>query len=224
MNNMVEKEPLQALAEKHVKSAELSKLLCTLPDKSNSPANQTVMSGGGSRRGGRQMQQQQEVDVSKASPKQLREQAAFLRRNPDMVRKTQPAMAHMSNQEILDAAKQLEDLANNPSAMKEFQDSWGKMSTEERDMMQNITPEQREQLKNLTPEQKEQIKNITPDQRKEMMKMAQMPANQKKNLQVFQEGLQNGIDEKWITSVTALLKKNPEIFKTMSKVRTFLCS
>lgn len=221
MNNMVEKEPLQALAEKHVKSTELLKLLSTLPDKAGS-ANQSVMigstGGGSSRRGGmRQQYQQQEVDVSKASPKQLREQAAFLRRNPDMVRKTQPAMAHMSNQEILEAAQQLEELANNPNMMKEFQESWGAMTDEQKEMMKNITPEQREQLKNLTPEQKEQLKNITPEQKKEMMKMAHMPDKQRKNLQVFQDGLQNGIDEKWITAVTALLKKNPEIFKTMGK-------
>lgn len=221
MNNMIEKETLITLAEKHIKTNQISKLLSTLQDKSSSAANNMNMNNTSKRSGVKMVKKEQELDMSKATPRQLLEQAAFLRKNPDLVRKSQPSMAHMSNEEIIDAAKQLEDLANNPNMMKEFKESWTKMSDEEKDMLKNITPEQREQIKNLTPEQREQLKNITPEQKKEMMKMAHMNPNNKKNLLTFQEGITNGINDKWITATTTLIKQCPEVFKTMLKVNIF---
>lgn len=217
MNKLSNQEDLVVLAEKHVEKSEIKSLLSTLPDKSNTPGAMMQMQQ--SRGGGKakRVQKEEEIDLSKASPSQLRLQAQYLRKNPNLVRKQQPSMAHMSDAEILEAAEQLEQLANNPASMKEFKENWGSLSAEEREMMKNITPEQREQIRNLTPEQKEQIKNISPAQKKEMMKLAHMSPNDKKNLQIFQEGIQGVIDEKWINAVMELLKNKPEIFKTMFK-------
>ncbi len=101
--------------------------------------------------------------------------------------------------------------------LKEFKDNWGKLSEEEKEMMKNITPEQREQIKNLTPEQKEMMKNITPEQKKDMMKLAHMSSADKKNLQIFQEGITGSMDQKWVDAVVSLLKNKPDVFKTMFK-------
>ena len=217
MGKLVEKEPLVALAEKHVKSTEISKLLSTLPDKGGA-APVVASSSSGRRQGVRQVAREEEIDMTKATPKQLREQASFLRKYPDMARRQQPALAHMTNAELIEAAEQLEELADNPNKMNEFKETYSKMSPEEKEMMKNITPEQREQMKNLTPEQREMMKNITPEQKKEMMKLAHMSPTDKKHLTTFQEGMTGSIDGKWITSVIALLKTNPQVFKTLSKV------
>ena len=224
MGKLVEKEPLVELAEKHVKPSEIAKLLSTLPDKGG--AAPVVSSSSGRRQGSRQAVREEEVDMTKATPKQLREQANFLRKYPDMARRQQPALAHMSNAELIEAAQQLEELADNPNKMNEFKEAMSKMSPEEKEMMKNMSPEQREQVKNLTPEQKEMMKNITPEQKKERMKLAHMSPKDKKHLTVFQEGMTGNIDSKWITSVIALLKSNPQVFKTLStvsKYTLFLC-
>lgn len=223
MNNLTEKDALVALANQHIQRSEVSSLLSTLHEKPTSNGNMQANMGG-RRSGMRTVMKEQEMDITKASPKQLREQAAFLRKNPALVRKQQPQMAHMTDAEIIEAANQLEEMANNPSMMKEFKENWSKLSAEERESLRTLTPEQREQIKNLTPEQREQMKNLTQEQRSELMKLAHMSPAEKKHLQTFQEGLTKGISDAWIDAVIALMKAHPQVFKTIVKVHASLVS
>jgi hypothetical protein len=77
--------------------------------------------------------------MANADPATLRAQAQALRSmDPNMVRRSNPAMANFTDQQIKDAATQMEQMADNPAMMK--------MAAEQ---MKNMTPQQIEEMKRM---------------------------------------------------------------------------
>jgi hypothetical protein len=74
--------------------------------------------------------------LSKMSPEQLKYQAACIRKNPSAFRASQPALFHMTDTQILQAATQMEMMAANPSAFQAMQEQ-----------VKNMTPDQMERLR-----------------------------------------------------------------------------
>eukprot|EP01038_Epipyxis_sp_PR26KG_P011909 gene11909-15933_t len=71
------------------------------------------------------------------TPDQLRQNAAMMRRDPAMVRRSQPAFANMTDEQIKQYADQLEQAAADPAMMKEVE-RMAKLSSEDRTDLQNI--------------------------------------------------------------------------------------
>ena len=73
--------------------------------------------------------------MQRATPEQLRQQARMFRQDPDMVRRSSPQLAHMTNAELLASADQMEMMATNPDMLREAIETMERMTPEEREMV-----------------------------------------------------------------------------------------
>jgi hypothetical protein len=76
-------------------------------------------------------------NLGNMNPDQLRQQARMMRTmDPNYIRQTNPQLAHMSDEQIRDAANQMEMMANNPQMMKQAADQIRNMDPAELQRMQ----------------------------------------------------------------------------------------
>jgi hypothetical protein len=112
IDSIVEKPALVRLVKEHVSPEEIEPLLTTPASvKAEAAANATTSSSGnaGGAGGKKKLVQKTQFDANQTpSPDQLRQQAAFMRKNPGMVRKSQAALAHLTDEQIRQYADQLE--------------------------------------------------------------------------------------------------------------------
>ena len=77
--------------------------------------------------------------LANMSPEQLRQQARMMRSmDPASIRRMNPQLAHMTDQQIKMAADQMEMMANNPQMVKMASEKMKNMSPEEHQQMQNM--------------------------------------------------------------------------------------
>lgn len=139
LETLIEKPSLVRLVKEHVALAEVEMLLSSpIGTATAAPAPPTSSSR---KRGQVQQQQQQQPTFTKASgtptPAQMREQAAFIRKNPDLLRRAQPAFANLTDEQVRQYADQLEQAANDPAMLKEVE-RMSKMTDSERTLLQSI--------------------------------------------------------------------------------------
>ena len=73
--------------------------------------------------------------IDKLSPDQMRQNAAMMRKDPGLVRKSNPALANYTNEQIKELADQLEKMAENPEMVKQAE-QFMKMSPKDREVFQ----------------------------------------------------------------------------------------
>jgi hypothetical protein len=73
--------------------------------------------------------------LSKMTPEEFRAQAAYIRKNPNAYRASQPAMSGLTDAQIFETASQMELLASNPSAFQAM-----------KVRVKNLSPEEKERL------------------------------------------------------------------------------
>lgn len=98
MESLVEKQSLIDLAKEHIQASELDKLLAEItpaapPKSTNSKSAYNIPD-----------------NFATPTPEQLRTQAAMIRKNPDLVRKSQPMFAKMTDDQIRAYADQIEQV------------------------------------------------------------------------------------------------------------------
>lgn len=99
METLVEKQSLIELAQEHIQLSELNKLLV---DSTPAPVTKTPTV---------KMNAYNTPDnFSSPTPEQLRTQASMIRKNPDLVRRSQPMFANMSDDQIRAYADQIEQV------------------------------------------------------------------------------------------------------------------
>lgn len=122
LENIVEKPALVNFVSEYVKIAEVETLLA-VPESSSKAASATG-SGSGLSTGKAKKDKDREREVKKQnmqgvqghggqhvpSPEQMRQQAAIMRKDPDLVRRQNPALANFTNQQIIDYANQMEQV------------------------------------------------------------------------------------------------------------------
>eukprot|EP00939_MAST-03C_sp_MAST-3C-sp1_P004989 g4989.t1 len=90
--------------------------------------------------------------MSNMTPEQIKQQASAMKRNPSLVRQSNPHMAHMTNSQIIEAAEQMEALAGKTN-LKEMAEKMKNMTPEQMksamDMMKNMTPEQMKMARDM---------------------------------------------------------------------------
>ena len=110
MEKLVEKPALLKLVQEHVSPGEVEQLLRVVPTPSaEKPAAKTSSKSKNSN---------SSANPPMPSPAQLRQQAAMIRKNPDLVRRSQPAFSKMTDAEIRQYADQLEQAASDPQVSR----------------------------------------------------------------------------------------------------------
>lgn len=128
LEKLVEKPGLITFVSEHVKQSEIDSLLKI--SSQDQPATKT---------GNMKTKKvaSKESNVPTPTPAQMREQADLMRKNPDMVRRSNPAFSKMTNQQIHAYADQLEQASKDPEAMKEIE-KMTQMKPKDRDKLQFI--------------------------------------------------------------------------------------
>jgi hypothetical protein len=142
LENVVEKNNLLWLVKQHVQPSEIEVLLTNNPP-SVQPTHVEVPAGGA--KGGTGVKRKLQSKKSDPSPfngqtptpQQLKEQASMMRKNPDLVRRSNPAFLKMSNAQIIAYADHIEKAASDPAMMKEIE-KMSKLSSTERDQIQSL--------------------------------------------------------------------------------------
>ena len=129
----VEKRELRDLVLEHVKPGRVEGILSGSEQK-EVPAAAPAAAAAPS-----QSAAQRKQAAEALTPDKLRYQAQVMRRDPDYARRSNPALAKMSDAEILQYANQSEGLANDPAKFK----AW-------KDQMISMTPEQIAQAEKLS--------------------------------------------------------------------------
>jgi len=155
-SSVVEKRDLILLVEKNVSTAKeardiLSSSTTSPKPKPKAASNLPHMNT-----------QKAYEQMSRMNPTQLKYQATAMRRDPSLVRRSNPQLAGKTDAEIRQMADQLEMMAKNPEMFKRMQETMKNMTPEQmkaaQDMMNNMTPEQRktaqEQYRNSTSSSK----------------------------------------------------------------------
>lgn len=128
LDSIVEKANLVKLVKEHVKPAEVESLL------SSSPTAATPTSSSAKKRA---PAQKYDFKTPTPTPAQMREQAAWIRKNPHLLRQSQAAFANLSDAQIMQYADQLEQTANDPNMLKEVE-RMASLSPEDRTVFQTI--------------------------------------------------------------------------------------
>lgn len=147
LENIVEKPQLLKLVKKHVVTSEIETLLTnsssletntdTIAESHNAKSSSSLKKQKATSSSGPKVTPAGLEAFMKPSPEQLRHQATMMRNNPDLVRKSSPHFAKMTNQQITQYADQLEKAASDPTMMKEIE-SMAKLTPTERDQLQSI--------------------------------------------------------------------------------------
>lgn len=110
VDSIVEKPALVRLVKEHVQPEEIEALLKT-PASAKLEAKEAASSSGNSSSSGNMKNKkvkQTFEGLPTPTPEQLRQQASMMRKNPGLVRKSQPAFAHLTDEQIRQYADQLE--------------------------------------------------------------------------------------------------------------------
>jgi hypothetical protein len=135
LENIVERPALIKFVSEHIQPAEVDKLLAT-PESSSKA--QTTRTDSGTRTSSEpKKQKKKEVLPPMPSPEQMRQQAIMMRKNPDMVRRSNAALAGYSDAQIIEYADQLEKAAKDPDMLKEIM-KVSRLSTDDRERLQKF--------------------------------------------------------------------------------------
>jgi hypothetical protein len=104
LENIVEKPALVKLVEDNVLPSEVESLLGS---SSSNSSNQAIDSSG-KKSTSTKKKQTAASTMPAVSPEQLRQQAAAMRKDPSIVRRSQPSLAHMTDDQIRQYADQLD--------------------------------------------------------------------------------------------------------------------
>ena len=99
METLVEKQSLIELAQEHIQLSELSKLVA---DSTPAPVTKTSTAKSNA--------YNVPDNFASPTPEQLRTQASMIRKNPELVRRSQPMFANMSDDQIRAYADQIEQV------------------------------------------------------------------------------------------------------------------
>jgi flagellar biosynthesis regulator FlbT len=170
--NLIDKSELVELCQSFINNDEIEPLLKSAKGSSSKKkegekkkTNQHSKSSSASQNSSLNFEMDQ---LSKMSPEQLKYQASCIRKDPSAFRASQPALFHLTDTQILQAASQMEMMASNPSAFQAMQEQ-----------VKNMTPEQRERLQQAhttTAEGAGRSRNV----REEAEKYAEMSPEQMK--------------------------------------------
>lgn len=139
LDKVVERNNLLWLVKNHVNPSEIDVLLTNNPP-SVQPTQMEIpgsSSRGQSKRKVPTTQRNAPQPGQVPSPQQLKEQAKLMRKNPELVRQSNPMFSKMTNQQIIAYADQLDKAASDPNMMKEIE-KMSTMSSHERDQIQFI--------------------------------------------------------------------------------------
>ena len=125
LENMVERPALIKFVSEHIQPSEVDKLLATPESSSKAQAPRT------------EPKKKKEVLPPMPSPDQMRQQAIMMRKNPEMVRRSNAALAGFSDAQIFEYADQLEKAAKDPEMLKEIM-KVSRLSTDDRDRLQKF--------------------------------------------------------------------------------------
>eukprot|EP00588_Corethron_pennatum_P001140 CAMPEP_0194291108 /NCGR_PEP_ID=MMETSP0169-20130528/42732_1 /TAXON_ID=218684 /ORGANISM="Corethron pennatum, Strain L29A3" /LENGTH=463 /DNA_ID=CAMNT_0039038891 /DNA_START=56 /DNA_END=1444 /DNA_ORIENTATION=+ len=126
----IEKGEVRALVRKIANDAEISKIL-SLRSAGLTAATVSGTSNGGLAPPTRQNVRNSANQFSKMSPDQILAQAQMMRSDPGAVRRTNPAMAGLTDAQIQSAADQMEMMARDPEMMKQVVGQMESMSDED---------------------------------------------------------------------------------------------
>jgi len=153
-------------------------------------------------------------DFSKLTPAQLKYQAACMRNNPDMVRRSNPHLSALTNEQLREAAKHMEMMADNPE-----------MRQKTAEVMSNMTPDQlkkmQEMQSKLTPEQMGAMKiasqggTLTDAQMDSLISLLKTNGDVLKDL--AKAYMPNASDEQIESQIKALQGANPAHLKMALK-------
>lgn len=140
LENVVEKSNLLWLAKQHVLPSEIEVLLTNNPPSMQPTQVEVPATGSKGGTGVKRKLQMKKSDATSfngqtPTPQQLREQASMMRKNPDLVRRSNPAFLKMSNAQIIAYADHIEKAASDPAMMKEIE-KMSKLTNSERDQVQ----------------------------------------------------------------------------------------
>lgn len=151
--------------------------------------------------------------LANMSPEQLKYQAAMIRQNPSAFRASQPALRNMTDEQILQAAAQMEMMASNPTAFQAM-----------KDQVKNMSPEQMERLRQSHAASGQNLRqeaadygNLTPDQmryRAECMRKHPeiVRASNPMMASLTDDQIRAAADQ-----MEALAQSNPDFMKNMSE-------
>ncbi len=113
-------EVLRSLAKDNVDDSEINELLARAEAKLKKK-EERLASTANKHTGGKKIKPPSNFTPGTPTPEQMLQQAAFMRKNPDAVRKAQPAFANLSDEQIKSYADQLEATAKDPAMLKEVE-------------------------------------------------------------------------------------------------------
>eukprot|EP00501_MAST-03F_sp_TOSAG23-6_P001976 GSMAST32.ASY1.ANO1.2060.1 assembled CDS len=143
----VEKQHLRELLKENVEPHEFVKLLRQYKKGTASSQNTSTKCNNNEMPSLTTEQLQSQADQLKnANPGQLRMQAHMLKTQPDAVRRQNPQLAHLTNEQLCAQAKQMEMLADNPNMVKMMADRMKNMTASE-------FKAQQEKVSKMTPAQ-----------------------------------------------------------------------
>ena len=115
LDQIVEKPALVKFVSNYVKVSEVEKLLAVPEssshppkEKEHKPIKKSSSSTATTNNRSNHAYPTNNANMPTPSPEQLLQQASMMRKNPDLVRRSNPALAHFTNQQIEEYAKQLE--------------------------------------------------------------------------------------------------------------------
>jgi hypothetical protein len=147
-------EVLRKLAKENVQDSEINDLLARSEAKQKKK-EERLSSTANKHTGGKKIKPPSNFTPGTPSPEQMMQQAAFMRKNPDAVRKAQPAFANLTDEQIKSYADQLEETAKNPDMLKEVE-RMAKLGDGEKKLLQTI----QQGLSGVTPITEEWIDEI----------------------------------------------------------------
>lgn len=128
LERLVEKPALVKFVSEHMKLAEVEVLLTSSTATSSSKSSSSSSS---------KPKKTSRSNIPTPTPEQLREQAIMMRKNPDVVRRANPAFAAMTDEQIRQYADQLELAAADPNMLKEIE-KMSKLSEKDRKRLTDI--------------------------------------------------------------------------------------
>ena len=144
-SNVVEKRDLILLVEENVPTLKEAKEIMNKTTSTSSKPKPKNTNSTSSNVNTKKAYEQ----MSRMTPAQMKQQATMMRRNPGLVRRSNPQLATKSDAEIRQMADQLDMMAKNPEMFKRMQETMKNMTPEQmkaaQEMMNNMTPEQRAQ-------------------------------------------------------------------------------
>jgi hypothetical protein len=137
LEKIVEKPALIDLVSKHVDIGEAGSLLKAPAVSKDQNSCSAARRGAAAAANNNNNNIKYNQNFAMPSPDQMKQQAAMLRSNPQLVRQSQPAFANYTDEQIRQIADQLDQAASDPNSMEEVERMF-KLSNDDRGALQKI--------------------------------------------------------------------------------------